>query len=202
MWLAIETAHTVCSVALGDGGYVISGMLEEIGRGHAERLVPMAAEVLSSVGVVPTRIVVDVGPGSFTGVRIGLAAARAFGLAWGCPVEGVSGDTLVARAIFALPDAPLRLLVVLDAMRGQVFAREWTRHGACGPTQVLSPAEASALVDHIGAAAGNGVPLLGGNQAWSSAVGPNAASVARLVAADLLLPAPLYFRAPDVERGT
>src|SRR5687768_17200227 len=94
--LVIETATEACSVALFDGEQriYIGGTCEIIGRGHAERLVPMIAE-LPDKGRAG-RVVVSLGPGSFTGVRIGLAAARALGLAWRAQVLGYPTLALVA----------------------------------------------------------------------------------------------------------
>lgn len=171
---------------------------EEIGRGHAERLVPMVAELLAETGARPAHILVDVGPGSFTGVRVGLAAARAFGLAWSCAVDGVAADALVARAAFA-HGAPERLAVVLDALRGEVFAREWDRNGPRGSVRALAPAEAADWVDGIGAAAGNGLTLLGPGAGWRDPHGPSAASAVLLRPGDLVPAQPLYIRAPDAK---
>ena len=81
--LVIETATAACSVALVEAGAVVDRRHEVVGRGHAERLVPMIAELLQDAPT-PDAVLVDCGPGSFTGIRVGLAAARAFGLAWGC----------------------------------------------------------------------------------------------------------------------
>ena len=92
--LAIETATGTCSVALVEDRRLIAHAHELVGRGHAERLIPMIANL-------PERgradeVLVDCGPGSFTGVRVGLAAARAFGLAWGATVSGSSSLGLLA----------------------------------------------------------------------------------------------------------
>jgi len=198
--LAIETAHSACSVALLDDSAVVLSRHENIGRGHAERLVPMVSELLAQAQVPqPGRILVDVGPGSFTGVRVGLAAARAFALTWGCPVDGVPADALVARAAFALPDAPDRIVVLLDALRGEVFARDWGRDGPVGPVRALTPDAAEDQAAKIGAAAGNGIALLGAAPRWSDPRGPSAANAAILRPADLVAATPLYIRAPDAK---
>src|SRR5690606_29145709 len=92
--LVIETATAACSVALIEDGVVIAALHETVGRGHAERLIPMIAE-LPGAGRADV-IRVDCGPGSFTGIRVGLAAARALGLGWGVPVSGFSSLSLIA----------------------------------------------------------------------------------------------------------
>jgi tRNA threonylcarbamoyl adenosine modification protein YeaZ len=92
--LAIETASEACSVALFEGGALLDHRHAVLGRGHAERLVPMIAE-LPGRGEAE-RICVSRGPGSFTGTRIGIAAARALGLAWGSEVLGYPTLALVA----------------------------------------------------------------------------------------------------------
>ena len=99
--LVIETSTAACSVALIEGGAVIASAHEVVGRGHAERLIPMIAELPE--GGRADRILVDCGPGSFTGVRVGIAAARGLGFAWGAPVHGFSALPLVAAAAFLRP---------------------------------------------------------------------------------------------------
>src|ERR1700712_731470 len=108
--LVIETATAACSVALIEDGRVVAPMHEIVGRGHAERLVPMIAELPR--GGRADAILVDVGPGSFTGIRVGIAAARGLGLGWGIPVHGYSSLALIAAAAFAADPALDRLAVV------------------------------------------------------------------------------------------
>ncbi len=160
----------------------------------------MVADVLAQVNVErPGRILVDVGPGSFTGVRIGLAAARAFALVWVCPIGGVSADSLVARAAFARADSPDRILVLLDALRGEVFARAWSREGPLGPFTTLEPTIAALQASGIGAAAGNGCALLSSLPGWVDPRGPDARAAGLLLDMDRVSADPLYIRAPDAK---
>ena len=92
--LAIETATASCSVALFEGDNVVDWRHEVVGRGHAERLLPMIADLQN--GGRAEAILVDCGPGSFTGVRVGVAAARALGFGWGAPVLGYHSLALIA----------------------------------------------------------------------------------------------------------
>ncbi len=99
MWLVIDTAGPICAVNLIDGSTIISEASEDIGRGHAERLMPMIETVMADTtwGDI-TAIAVTRGPGFFTGLRVGLSAARGFGLALGVPVRGVSALDALAHA--------------------------------------------------------------------------------------------------------
>jgi tRNA threonylcarbamoyl adenosine modification protein YeaZ len=193
--LVIETATAACSVALIEGTAVVASAHEVVGRGHAERLVPMIAALPD--GGRAGAILVDCGPGSFTGIRVGIAAARGLGLGWGVPVRGFSSLPLVAAAAFAA-DAELdRLAVVLEGGHGEVFMQPFVRDPlvATADFASLPPSEAMARLDAT--AVGNGVRFLsdGGRDAL-----PDAADVILLPAALIdLPPRPIYGRAPDAK---
>jgi len=193
--LVIETATAACSVALVEGAAVIASAHEVVGRGHAERLVPMIAGLPD--GGRSGAILVDCGPGSFTGIRVGIAAARGLGLGWSVPVRGFSSLPLVAAAAFAA-DADLdRLAVVLEGGHGEVFMQPFARDPlvATADFASLPPAEAMARLDAT--AVGNGVRFLsqGGRELL-----PDAANVVLLPPALIdLPPRPIYGRAPDAK---
>src|SRR5688572_14154853 len=96
MILIIETTTAACSVALVDGSGLVDQRHELVGRGHAERLVPMIEALLA--GRRPDSILVDCGPGSFTGIRVGLAAAQGLRIGWGAKLAGYSSMAAVAAA--------------------------------------------------------------------------------------------------------
>ena len=119
--LAIDSATEACSAALFEDDVLLDGRYEVIGRGHVERLVPMIAE-LPAKGRAE-RIVVSLGPGSFTGVRIGLAAARALGLAWGAEVLGY--PTLALVAAMARERHPGPVTVCMTGGHGEWFVQDF-----------------------------------------------------------------------------
>ncbi|MCH8683992.1 tRNA (adenosine(37)-N6)-threonylcarbamoyltransferase complex dimerization subunit type 1 TsaB [Pedomonas mirosovicensis] len=195
--LGLDTALSGCSAALvGEDGAVLAQRFELIARGHAERLVPMVGDLLADAGVEPgriTAIAVAQGPGSFTGIRVGLAAARAFGLAWGVPCHGVSSLAALALAghgenAGALGERPF--LAAIDASRGQVYAQVFRKAGdtleALTEPEALTPAEAAALARAHGCAlgTGSGAALVheasGGTLPASAPEWTDAAHVARL----------------------
>ncbi len=126
--LVIDTASGALSVALIDGPALVAEHHEEIGRGHAETVVAVIAAVVGAHRGAVGGIVVGVGPGSFTGARIGIAAARALGLAWGVPVVGVGSLALVAAGAFAAGTGDT-VVVVADAGRGRVYWQAFARGG-------------------------------------------------------------------------
>ncbi|SEN35340.1 tRNA threonylcarbamoyl adenosine modification protein YeaZ [Sphingomonas gellani] len=197
--LVIETATAACSVALIDDGVVVAAQHVVVGRGHAERLVPMIAQLPD--GGRADRILVDCGPGSFTGVRVGLAAARGLALGWSVPVAGYSSLALVAATAMTRGGAP-EVAAVLEGGHGELFVQMFAR--PLVPTGSLASLRPDAALAAIGGrpAAGNGVrALLAIDPGLPvSDVLPNAAEAVRLPA-DLadLPPRPIYGRAPDAK---
>jgi len=181
--LALSTSSPALSVALVDGAAVLARHHALIGRGHAEAVVPVIAAVLD--GRRPHRILVDVGPGSYTGIRIGIAAARALGLAWGVPVAGVSALSLVAAAAFAAQPLLPAVWALIDAGRGQVAGSRIGRDLVAGGHGLLP-----GPVD-------DGLPLAGaGALLWQRPAvhgdHPDAAWAGRVPDAALLPPQALY----------
>lgn len=142
--LAIETATEACSVALFEGDRRIAHDHRVLGRGHAERLVPMIAE-LPDKGRAD-RIVVSLGPGSFTGVRIGIATARALGFAWGAQVLGYPTLELVAAQ--ARQDNPRPVTVCMNGGHGEWFIQSFEADGSCTALSSLTPDAAVARGAH------------------------------------------------------
>lgn len=197
--LAIETASEACSVALFDDDRLIARDHRVIGRGHAEALVPMIA-ALPDKGRVD-RILVSLGPGSFTGVRIGLATARALGFAWGAEVLGYPTLALVAAQARA-ERTGAAVTVCMAGGHGEWFIADFGADGLPqGEAASLTPDAAAARACHA---------ILAGNRAEEFAslrpeTGLAAVPLLPDAAAVLLLPtalpsgalAPVYGRGPD-----
>ena len=200
--LVIETATAACSVALMEGGRVIARIHEVLNRGHAERLVPMIAELPN--GGRAGGIAVDCGPGSFTGVRVGIAAARGLSLGWGVPVHGYSSTALIAAAALIQVPRPA-LAVVLEAGHGEVFMQVFDPALATlRPLASLKPEAAVAALAGM-RAVGNGVArLLAVDPALDVAEAlPDAGDWHLLPSALATLPPrPIYGRAPDAKSPT
>lgn len=149
--LAIETATEACSIALFEGGELLAHDHRVLGRGHAEQLVPMIAALPKSGRA--GRIVVSLGPGSFTGVRIGIAAARALGFAWDAQVAGY--PTLALVAAQAREASPRAVTVCMNGGHGEWFVQNFAEDGTPqDDAQSLAPDEAARAAKH-GTIAGN-----------------------------------------------
>ncbi len=192
--LVIETATAACSVALLEGATVLAQGHEIVGRGHAERLMPMIETCME--GSHADRILVDCGPGSFTGVRVGVAAAKALGLAWGIEVRGYSSMSLLA----AMADAP-EVGVAIEGGHGEYFVQRFAGLMPVDALRSLKPDEAARYLAEqcvVGSRAAEVVAARGFGQARDLL--PKAAEawrLLRLLAA--LPPTPLYGRAPDAK---
>lgn len=209
--LAIDTAFEDCSVAVvTDERTVVRS--ETLGRGHAERLMPMIEAAMLEAGQGFSdldRIAVTIGPGSFTGVRVGIAAARGLALAVGCAAVGIG--TLAALADEAEQVAgPLPVLALIDARRGEVYAQAFKAGLApIAPPIATTPAEAALSVQPGMVLAGSGADLVAAllpSGITAPVVhrksSPDILAVARLGAREPAPdrpPAPLYLRPPDAK---
>ena len=211
--LGIDTATAACSVALLEDAAILARESEAMEHGHAQALVPMILRVMDGHSFSSLNAFgVTCGPGGFTGIRVGLASARALGLAARRPVFGVSTFTAIVRGLPLPPGDDRKILVLIESKRPDLYA------------QLFSPerqplAEAAALRGaDLAAYAGTGPLLLAGDGAGRAAsffgsaielapgsARPDAAVVAA-IAMELLReqgppsapPRAFYLKAPDV----
>ncbi len=187
----IETAGPAASVAMFDGDTLLASRHEDTARSTAERLIGMI-DALSPRAV--EEILVDVGPGSFTGLRLGLAAAVGLGIGWGVPVRGYGATALVAARAVAEGCAADALLAVNEGGHGQYFVQAFSASPLRAETL-----PASLLPDGV---RGEGRTIVGNaaDRFGGMAVDMDARSVMQLPA-DLrrLPPVPVYGRAPDAK---
>jgi tRNA threonylcarbamoyl adenosine modification protein YeaZ len=197
--LALDTSTAACTAALLlPDGTIVASRDEEIGRGHAERLVPLISEMLE--GHVPSRILVGVGPGSFTGLRVGIAAAHGLAIGWSVPLSGMNSLALLAAAA---PPGEGKIAAAMAAGHGELFVQTFDRKKLTptGPVASLSPEKAAAKTD---------APLVVGSGAAAlvEARGTGEAlPLLPLASRALMLPEllrvleckPIYVRAPDAK---
>ena len=200
--LVIDSATEACSVALLDGARLVAGDFRMLGRGHAEQLVPMIA-ALPGKGRA-SRVAVARGPGSFTGVRVGLAAARALAMVWNAELVGYPTADLVA-AIARDRAGPVPVTFAATGGHGEWFVQTFDADGAAAtPLRSLRPETA---------ATATGAPLVAGSQAEALVaargfgqalpIWPDAQAFALLPPAVVTGDAhPLYGRAPDARLPT
>jgi len=199
--LAFDTATPAVTVALHDGGRVVASHLTVDARRHGELLAPGITAVLDEAWVPRqdvTAIAVGVGPGPFTGLRVGLVTARTLALALDVPVYGVCTlDVLAAQAVDEGLDTPF--LVATHARRKEVY---WAAYDAQGARLDGPHVSRPAHVATAGPVVGAGAALY--PDAFPRPVEPalpDAGVLARVVTeerAELLDPEPLYLRRPDI----
>jgi len=196
MLLIIDTVSAACSLALVEGSTAVAESHEMIGRGHAEMLMPAIARLLE--GRRPSGILVDCGPGSFTGVRIGIAAARGLAIGWRIETAGYSAAAVLATGAMDEKDD---VAVAMEGGHGQLFVQAFHPDPleAAGPLMSLEPAEAARFFPQelvVGSGAARLVTARGHGIAREAF--PRAADAARLPAPLRALPVrPIYGRAPD-----
>ncbi|WP_339780579.1 tRNA (adenosine(37)-N6)-threonylcarbamoyltransferase complex dimerization subunit type 1 TsaB [uncultured Thalassospira sp.] len=216
--LAIDTASTSLATAVLVNGEVKGELFENMERGQAESLLPFIMQSLREAELDFADIdgiAVTVGPGAFTGMRIGLSTARGLGLARKIPVLGVSSLEAVAYGVSERDHQGRNILVALDSKRNEIFAQAFdARKNPISPPECLGPRQALMLAPpgptilvgdataRLLTAAANG----GGDFFAGTAPGlPRAGNVARIAAqrwekGESLAPVPLYLRAPDAKR--
>ena len=204
--LVIDTCLAACQVALFDGERLVFGLSEPMQRGHQERLAPMAAEVMAGAKfsfAQVTKIAVTIGPGSFTGLRVGLAFAKGLHLATGAPLAGIG--TLAALAASASTDG--LSAGVIDARRGMVYLQGFDNGDPLSVPDILPAAEAAmrleAMSPGLWRVVGPGAGLLADadNTDTVDLAAPDLLALGEVAAttrpSDRVTP--LYLRAPDAK---
>ena len=217
--LGLDTATPAVTVALHDGGQPLAQLVTVDAHRHAELLAPAIAKVVADAGATPadlTGIVAGVGPGPYTGLRVGLVTARVLGAALGIPVYGLCSLDAIAADVAASADSEYAgpggdFLVATDARRRELY---WARYNITGRRTAGPEVSRPAEIPVSGLPAAGEGPMLypevlpdGLGPAFPAAATLCRIAVAALAAGDpwqlLLPPEPLYLRRPDVrEPGT
>ncbi len=206
--LALDTAGVDCAASVYDSGRntVLGEASDMIGKGHAEHLMGIVDRALDEAGVQLSaieRIAVTIGPGSFTGIRVGVAAARGFALSLGVPAVGITTLSVMAEAERQRsPGRPV--LAAMDAKRNEIYLQAFDADGApLDEARAVTVEEAQAFAASFdGAITGSATPLLKPDATGEYANHFPISVVARLAAAadpSSGKPKPLYLRGPDAK---
>ena len=197
--LVIDTATPACSVALFEGDNIIAAHYEVIGRGHAERLVPFIND-LPHKGRAD-HIAVNIGPGSFTGIRVGISAARALSFAWDVPCTGYGCLDLVGAMAAAKSVIPSEVDVIMNGGHGEFFFQQFDIDSRQLAEPLSMPLHMAAEISNAPIVAGDSAALLAdmrGNRIIFDYL-PDARQW-YLIADHIPLPnRPFYGRAPDAK---
>jgi tRNA threonylcarbamoyladenosine biosynthesis protein TsaB len=196
MILAFDTSSAACTAALFDGsGTCVARRDEVIGRGHSERLVPMIAEMLE--GASADSIIVGVGPGSFTGIRVGIAAANGLAIGWNAELHGMSSLALLAAG------APEQgeIAAAIIGGHGELFVQQFDTKSRQATSELINaPPDSAAAATSSELVVGSGARQLVEARGWGEARDewPSAANAMRLPPElRSWAPKPVYARAPD-----
>ena len=215
--LAIDTATNACSAAISVDDRIIASCYQEMLRGHAEHLVPMVSTIAEEADCALKTIdlvAVTIGPGAFTGLRVGLAAARGFALSAGVPCLGMTTLEVIAAAIV---DNSSSLMVVLNSKRDDVYCQIFDSDGhPLTKPAIVMPTQISEIArGHI---SGSSPLVLAGNAASDASEHlvragiqaeifpyqyPDASILAKLAASrwsqgdPVVRPVPMYLRPAD-----
>lgn len=206
--LALDTAGVDCAAAIYDSGRdtMLGEASDMIGKGHAEHLMGIVDRALDQAGVALSdvdRLAVTIGPGSFTGIRVGVAAARGFALSLNIPAVGIT--TLEVMAAAQREKTPGRaVLAAMDAKRDEIYLQSFAADGsALDEPRAVSIAEAQAFAAGFdGEITGSAIPILKPDATGEYANSFPISLVARLGAAanpNTGKPKPLYLRGPDAK---
>ncbi|MDD3181736.1 MAG: tRNA (adenosine(37)-N6)-threonylcarbamoyltransferase complex dimerization subunit type 1 TsaB [Alphaproteobacteria bacterium] len=206
--LALDSAADGCNVCLWQDGHVLSLRQEKMERGQDSRLVPLVQDVMAEADIgydKLDRIAVTRGPGSFTGLRIGLATARGIGFAARKPVVGIDRFSIY-RSLFASRQGAL--LVVFESRRRELYTCLFPSYGQQQTPALLTPDEIAAQTQthHDIVVVGDAINTLQGvvdHHVFDWVTDPDVVTCAYLASQvdtkdPAYLPRPLYLRAPDV----